>query len=102
MSPAIKYTLGRIGLFVVVLGVLSLLPLNFLVAGMIAIVVSAVLSFFLLAKWRNQMNAQLVGVAGRRAAEKQRLRAALAGDEDAAAEGDRAGDKAEPDIDRAK
>jgi hypothetical protein len=101
MSPAIKYTFGRIGLFVVVLALFSLFPLNILVSGMLAIVVSAVLSFFLLAKWRNQMNEQLVGVAGRRAAEKQRLRAALAGDDDAAAEGDRAGEKAEPHADRA-
>ncbi|MCO8277461.1 DUF4229 domain-containing protein [Actinoplanes sp. TRM 88003] len=90
MSPAIKYTLGRIGLFVVVLALLSPLPLNILVTGMIAIVVSAIASFFLLAKWRNQMNEQLVNVAGRRSAEKERLRAALAGDEAAAAEGDRA------------
>ncbi|GAB2613925.1 hypothetical protein Aab01nite_70310 [Paractinoplanes abujensis] len=91
MSPAIKYTLGRVGLFAVVLGLLSFFPLNLLVAGMIAIVVSAVASYFLLAKWRNQMNEQLVSVASRRSAEKARLRAALAGDEEAAAEGDRAG-----------
>ncbi|MBL7260903.1 DUF4229 domain-containing protein [Paractinoplanes lichenicola] len=90
MSPAIKYTLGRVGLFAVVLGLLSFFPLNLLVAGMIAIVVSAVASYFLLAKWRNQMNEQLVSVATRRSAEKERLRAALAGDEEAAAEGDRA------------
>ncbi|MBU2667739.1 DUF4229 domain-containing protein [Actinoplanes bogorensis] len=90
MSPAIKYTLGRVGLFVLVLGALSFAPLNLLVAGMIAIVVSAVASYFLLAKWRNEMNEQLVGVATRRKAEKDRLRAALAGDEDAAAQGDRA------------
>ena len=102
MSPAVKYTLGRIGLFVVVLAVLSMFPLNLLVSGMIAIVVSAVLSFFLLAKWRNEMNEQLAGAVGRRAAEKQRLRAALAGDDEAAAEGDRAAEKAEPDADRAK
>jgi membrane protein implicated in regulation of membrane protease activity len=97
MSPAIKYTLGRVGLFVIVLGALSFLPLNFLVAGMIAIVVSAVASYFLLAKWRNEMNEQLAGLATRRSAEKQRLRAALAGDEDAAAEGDRATRAAEGD-----
>ncbi|WP_127500171.1 DUF4229 domain-containing protein [Actinoplanes solisilvae] len=102
MHPAIKYTLARVGLFAVVLLLLSMFPLNILVSGMIAIVVSMVLSYFLLAKWRNQTNEQLAGALGRRAAEKQRLRAALAGDEDAAAEGDRAGDKVEPDADRAK
>ncbi len=103
MSPAIKYTLGRVGLFVVVLGLLSFFPLNLLVAGMIAILVSAVASYFLLAKWRNQMNEQLVGLAGRRAAEKERLRAALAGDEDAAAAGDRLeAEKAELDVEAEK
>ncbi|GID30054.1 DUF4229 domain-containing protein [Paractinoplanes brasiliensis] len=97
MSPAIKYTLGRVGLFAVVLGLLSFFPLNLLVAGMIAIVVSAVASYFLLAKWRNEMNEQLVSVAARRSAEKARLRAALAGDEEAAAEGDRVAPDAEGD-----
>ena len=102
MSPAVKYTLGRIGLFVVVLGVLSMFPLNLLVAGMVAVVVSAVASYFLLAKWRNEMNEQLVGAVARRSAEKERLRAALAGDEDAAAAGDRAAEKpAEKPADRA-
>jgi len=66
------------------------LPLNILVKAMIALVVSAVASYFLLADWRNQMGEQLAGAASRRTAEKQRLRAALAGDEDAAAAGDRA------------
>ena len=99
MSPAIKYTLGRIGLFVVILALLSFLPLNILVTGMLAIVLSAVASYFLLAKWRNEMNEQLAGAVARRSAEKQRLRAALAGDEEAAAAGDRA---AVRDDDRAK
>ncbi|MEV4344946.1 DUF4229 domain-containing protein [Actinoplanes sp. NPDC049596] len=90
MNPAVKYSLGRLGLFVVVFAALLPVPLNFLVRAMVALVVSAVASYFLLATWRNQMNEQLVGVASRRTAEKQRLRAALAGDEDAAAAGDRA------------
>jgi hypothetical protein len=91
MSPAVKYTLGRLGLFVVVLALMMLVfPLNILVSAMIALLVSAVLSYFLMADWRNQMGEQLAGVAGRRAAEKERLRAALAGDENAAAAGDRA------------
>ncbi len=90
MSPAVKYTLGRLGLFLIVFVALLLSPLNILVSAMIALVVSAVLSFFLLAEWRNQMGEQLASAAGRRAAEKERLRAALAGDEAAAAAGDRA------------
>ena len=90
MSPAVKYTLGRLGLFVLIFVLLLPLPLNILVKAMIALVVSAVASYFLLADWRNKMGEQLAGAASRRTAEKQRLRAALAGDEEAAAAGDRA------------
>jgi hypothetical protein len=90
MSPALKYTLGRLGLFVVVFALLTPVPLNFLVKAMIALLASAAFSYFLLAKWRNEMAQQLGEVAERRQAEKSRLRAALAGDEAAAAAGDRA------------
>ncbi len=90
MSPAVKYTLGRFGLFAVVLLLLLPVPLNFLVKAMIALVASAAFSYFLLAKWREEMAEQLGSVAQRRREEKQRLRAALAGDEAAAAAGDRA------------
>jgi hypothetical protein len=93
MSPAVKYTLGRLGLFLIVFVALLLSPLNLLVSAMIALVVSAVLSYFLLAEWRNQMGEQLASAASRRAAEKERLRAALAGDESAAVAGDRAADR---------
>jgi hypothetical protein len=61
------------------------------------------LSYFLLSRWRNEMAEQLASVAQRRQAEKARLRAALAGDEDAAARGDRAaeaGDRATETRDR--
>lgn len=95
MSPAVKYTLGRLGLFVVALAVLLPVPLNFLIKAMIALIVSAVLSYFLLARWRNEMAEQIGAAAQRRTAEKARLRAALAGDEAAAAAGDRA---AEPRL----
>jgi hypothetical protein len=97
MSPAVKYTLGRLGLFLIVFVALLMSPLNILVSAMIALVVSAVLSFFLLAEWRNQMGEQLATAASRRAAEKERLRAALAGDETAAAAGDRAADPSATD-----
>ena len=101
MSPAGKYTLGRFGLFLLVFVLLLPLPLNILVTAMIALVVSAVLSYFLMADWRNQMAEQLAAAAERRTAENERLRAALAGDESAAAAGDRAalaqtGSPAEP------
>jgi Protein of unknown function (DUF4229) len=90
MSPAVKYTLGRLGLFLVVFVLLLPVPLHILVKAMIALIVSAVLSYFLLATWRNEMAEQLGAAARRRRAEKDRLRAALAGDEEAAAAGDRA------------
>jgi hypothetical protein len=107
MSPAVKYTLGRLGLFVLLFAVMLQFPLNFLVSAMIALLASAGLSYFVLAKWRNEMAEQLGSMASRRSAEKQRLRAALAGDEDAAAAGDRAradrgpADPAETATDRA-
>ena len=90
MSPAVKYTLGRLGLFAAVFVLLIPVPLAFLVKAMIAVIASAAFSYFLLAKWRNEMAEQLGSVAERRQAEKARLRAALAGDEAAAAAGDRA------------
>jgi hypothetical protein len=90
MSPAVKYTLGRLGLFVAVFALLLPVPLAFLVKAMIALLASAAFSYFLLAKWRNEMAEQLGTVAERRQAERARLRAALAGDETAAAAGDRA------------
>src|SRR5690349_22191952 len=96
MSPALKYTLGRLGLFVVVFVMLLPLPLNPLVTAMIALLASAAFSYFLLAKWRNEMAEQLGTVSERRQAEKARLRAALAGDEAAAAAGDRATATGEP------
>jgi hypothetical protein len=97
MSAAVKYTLGRLGLFVVVFGLLLPVPMNVLVKAMIALVASAGFSYFLLARWRNEMAESLGSAQQRRRAEKNRLRAALAGDDDAAAAGDRAaaaGDRA--------
>ncbi|MEH1012385.1 DUF4229 domain-containing protein [Micromonospora sp. CPCC 206060] len=82
MSAAVKYTLGRIGLFVVVF--LALLPvdLNFFLKIMLALVFSAAASFFLLRGWRDEMAEEMAGAAERRRTEKERLRAALAGDDE--------------------
>lgn len=81
MSPAVKYTLGRLGLFVVVLAGLWPVPLNLFVKLMLALVFSATLSFIFLRGWRDEMAQQLADAAARRRDEKARLRAALAGDE---------------------
>jgi hypothetical protein len=90
VSPAVKYTLGRLALFALVFALLLPVPLNILVKAMIAVVASAGFSYFLLSRWRNEMAESLGSALQRRQEEKNRLRAALAGDEDAAAEGDRA------------
>lgn len=93
MPPALKYTLGRLGLFALFFGLLLPLPLNLLVTMMIALVLSAVASYFLLARWRDEMAGQMGDSAAKRRSERERLRAALAGDESAAEAGDRAAEK---------
>ena len=61
MNPMLKYTLARIGLFVGVAAVLLLIPvqLNLFIKLGVAVVVSAVLAFFLLRGLREQVAAQL-------------------------------------------
>ncbi|MFF3853280.1 DUF4229 domain-containing protein [Micromonospora sp. NPDC002575] len=82
MSAAVKYTLGRIGLFVVVVAALWPVDLNIFLKLMLALAFSAALSFFLLRGWRDEMAGEMAGAAERRRAEKERLRSALAGDDD--------------------
>jgi threonine/homoserine/homoserine lactone efflux protein len=84
MTPAVKYTLGRLGIFVAVFA--AMLPVSFvqsvLVKAMVALLISAVLSFFVLRTWRDQTAEQLAGAVEKRRAEKERLRAALAGEDE--------------------
>ncbi|HKE67009.1 MAG TPA: DUF4229 domain-containing protein [Micromonosporaceae bacterium] len=88
IPPATKFTLGRIGLFVIIFLVLLAVPMPMsrdaalLVRLMIAAVLSAVASWFLLARWRNEMAATLETSMTKRRSDKERLRAALAGDDD--------------------
>ncbi|NES13348.1 MULTISPECIES: DUF4229 domain-containing protein [Micromonospora] len=82
MSAAVKYTLGRIGLFVAVLAALWFVEMNMFLRLMLALVFSAALSFFLLKGWRDEMAGEMAEAAERRRAEKERLRSALAGDDD--------------------
>jgi hypothetical protein len=49
---------------------------------MIAGVVSAIASWFLLAGWRNEMGSTIERSMSRRRADKERLRSALAGEDD--------------------
>ncbi|MFC4108882.1 DUF4229 domain-containing protein [Micromonospora zhanjiangensis] len=88
MSPAVKYTLGRLGLFLVVLAALWPVELNLFVKLLVALAFSATASFFLLRRWRDETAEQWAGSAARRRAEKDRLRSALAGDPGPAGAGD--------------
>ena len=81
MSPAVKYTLGRIGLFALVALALWPVDLNVFLKLMLALLFSAALAFFLLRKWRDQMAEQMGNASQRRRAEKNRLRSALAGED---------------------
>jgi Na+/melibiose symporter-like transporter len=89
IPPATKFTLGRIGLFVAVFVVLLLVPMpggtdaRLFIRLMLAAVISAIASWFLLARWRNEMASTIERSMGRRREEKDRLRAALAGEDDA-------------------
>jgi len=82
VSTVVKYTLGRIVLFLLVFAALWPVDLNVLVKLMIAVVVSAGLAYFLLRAWRREVAERLADGAQRRQAERDRLRSALAGDED--------------------
>jgi hypothetical protein len=83
VSPLVKYSLARVGLLVVVAGVLLAVPLPVdpLVKLMLAFVLSLILSQVLLRRLWRPAALQVSAAAARRAQEKQRLRAALAGDE---------------------
>ncbi|WP_433389238.1 DUF4229 domain-containing protein [Micromonospora sp. KLBMP9576] len=81
MSAAVKYTLGRLGLFVAVLAALWLVELNIFIKLMVALAFSAALSFFLLKGWRDEMAEEMATAAERRRGEKERLRSALAGED---------------------
>jgi threonine/homoserine/homoserine lactone efflux protein len=89
MSPLVKYTLGRLGLFLAVLLVLWPVPqLSPLVKLLAALVGSFLLSWFLLRRWRDELSASLADRLARRRAERERLRAALAGEDDPGPPGD--------------
>jgi chromate transport protein ChrA len=83
MSPFMKYSFARLGIFVATAAVLFFLPIPIdpLLRLMAALLISAVLSYFLLGKLRNQVGEQVAGVAQRRIERKDRLRSALAGDD---------------------
>ena len=81
MNAAVKYTLGRVLLFIACLAALVPVPLNLWVKLMIAVVASFGLQFVLLRKWRQEMIGQVDAAMARRRQEKDKLRSALAGED---------------------
>ena len=93
MNPALKYTLARIGIFLVCVGLVSLpAGMDYLLKLLIALVVSSIASFFVLRQWRDDVAEQLSSHSRRRTDEKERLRAALAGEDESTTESDHSAD----------
>lgn len=82
MTPMVKYSLARLGMFLLAAAFVLVVPIpvNVLIKIGVAIIISAALSYFLLRGLREQVAEQLAGAAARRAAAKQELRAVLAGE----------------------
>jgi hypothetical protein len=83
MSALVKYSLARLGLFLAAAAVLLFIPieLNVFLRLAIALIVSALLSFVLLRTLRDRVADQLAVAARARAERRERLRSALAGDD---------------------
>ncbi|MEU0546824.1 DUF4229 domain-containing protein [Micromonospora sp. NPDC005979] len=97
MSAALKYTLGRIGLFVAVLAALWLVDVDIFLKLILALAFSAALSFFLLRGWRDEMAHEMAEATARRKAEKERLRAALAGEDQQSGDDQQSGEDEQSD-----
>lgn len=76
-----KYTLARLGLFLAVLVLLLPVPMNLWLKLMIAVLVSAIASIWLLRKMRDEVANQVEASMTKRREQKEKLRDALAGDE---------------------
>ena len=89
MNPVLKYTLGRLAILVVcvVPALFLLTAVDLLVRLMIALVVSAGISYFALRRWRDEVSQRIATNARRRADERARLRSALAGEKSTDADG---------------
>jgi hypothetical protein len=84
MTPLVKYSLARLGLFVIAAAALLLMPVPIdpLLKLMIALLVSALAGYFLLSRMRVQVGEQVAGAMERRVERKERLRSALSGEDD--------------------
>ena len=83
LPPMVKYTLARVGMWVVLTFVLNAILHNVILCALISAVVTAIAGFFLLSKWRNEVASTLETSITKRRAEKEKLRSALAGDDEA-------------------
>ncbi|HZE40691.1 MAG TPA: DUF4229 domain-containing protein [Stackebrandtia sp.] len=82
MNATGKFALARVGLFLVVGAALWPTGLHPLVIAMAALLVSFLLSFVLLRKWRVEMLNDVDSTVKRRREQKDKLRAALAGEDE--------------------
>jgi hypothetical protein len=83
VNPIVKYSLARMVLFVGCLAAVAFVPnLNVFLKLLIALVVSSIGSFFLFRAWKDELADRLSTNSRRRLDEKERLRAALAGDDE--------------------
>jgi hypothetical protein len=79
----LKYTLARLGLFVVVAGIALLLPvpIHVYIRLAAALLVSAALGIWLLKGLREDVNLYVADMVHKRKESRERLRAALNGEE---------------------
>jgi hypothetical protein len=80
VNAGLKYSLGRLALFVVVVAVLLPVPVPLLIKLMMALIISAPLSFVLLKRWRLEFGQRIDGRVRRRRERRDQLRAMLRGD----------------------
>jgi hypothetical protein len=84
VSPGLTYALGRVGIFLAcAIPAMLLLPHDMfpLLKLMIALVVSAVISYFALRRQRDRVAETMAEHARRRGEEREKLRSALAGED---------------------
>jgi hypothetical protein len=82
-NPAVTYTAGRIALFLAVGGLLYLVGFRAFLLLLLALVISMPLSYVVLRRQREAFAVQVGHRLERRRAEKEKLRAALRGDDQA-------------------
>jgi hypothetical protein len=78
----VKYTLARVGAFVILAFVLDLFLRNPILSMLISAVLTSVFALVFLKKWRGEVATTLETSITKRRVEKEKLRSALAGDDD--------------------